>query len=254
MSETLVAHPRHGRILLSTAGRAIRQLRHDPRSVALMLLAPVLLLGLLAWVLSGQPGVFDEWGALLLGIFPLLIMFMLTSVATLRERTGGTLERLMTMPLSKVDFLGGYGVAFGAAAVLQAVIASLFTFGVFGLTIAAPVVDVMLVSVLNALLGTSLGLFASAFASTEFQAVQMMPVLLLPQFLLCGIVAPTSSLPQPLEAISYVLPMTYAVDAMKNLSVHATITGAVWRDIFVLVVFIIALLVAGAVTLNRQTP
>jgi ABC-2 type transport system permease protein len=219
-----------------------------------MLLAPLLLLGLLAWVLSGQPGVFDQWGALLLGIFPLLIMFMLTSVATLRERTGGTLERLMTMPLSKVDFLGGYGVAFGAAAVLQAVIACSFTFGLFGLSIAAPVAVVVVLSVLNALLGTSLGLFASAFANTEFQAVQMMPVLLLPQFLLCGIVAPTSTLPQPLEAISYVLPLTYAVDAMKQVTVHATVNASVWRDIVVLVGFIIVLLVAGAATLNRRTP
>jgi ABC-2 type transport system permease protein len=254
MADTFVAHPQHGRIMVSTAGRVLRQLRHDPASVIQVLLSPVLLLGLLAWVLSSQPGVFDQWGALLLGIFPLVIMFLLTSVATLRERTGGTLERLMTMPLSKVDFLGGYGLAFGAAAVLQAVIASIFTFGLFGLDIAAPVAAVVALSVLNALLGTSLGLFASAFASTEFQAVQMMPVLLLPQLLLCGLIAPTSSLPQPLEAISYVLPMTYAVDAMKQLTIHATITAQVWRDIAVLVGFIVALLVAGAVTLKRRTP
>jgi len=243
----------HGRILLATARRVLSQLRHDPRTIGLLLVAPVLLIGLLAWVLSGQEGVFDEWGALLLGIFPLLVMFLVTSIATLRERTGGTLERLMTTPMGKVDFLGGYGLAFGAVAVVQAVVACAFTFGLFGLTIAAPVAAVALIAVLDALVGTSLGLFVSAFARTEFQAVQFLPMLLLPQFLLCGIVAPTSSLPQPLEAIAKVLPLTYAIDAMKQLTVEAEVTGEVWRDVAVLGLFIVLLVAAGAATLRRRT-
>jgi ABC-2 type transport system permease protein len=254
MPEADILEPRHRTILVATAARVLRQLRHDPRSLALMLVAPVLLLGVMAWALSGEPGVFDQWGALLLGIFPLLLMFILTSVATLRERTGGTLERLMTMPLGKVDFLGGYGLAFGFAAVVQALVASACTFGLFGLKIAAPVAAVILLSVMNALLGTSLGLFASAFSRTELQAVQMLPLVLLPQFLLCGIIAPTSSMPQPLEAISYVIPMTYSVDAMKQLTIHASVTGDVWRDVAVLAAFIVAFVVAGAATLNRRTP
>lgn len=244
----------HRRILFATAGRVLRQLRHDPRTIGLLLAAPVGLIGLLAWVLSGQPGAFDHWGALLLGIFPLLVMFLVTSIATLRERTGGTLERLMTTSMNKFDFLGGYGLAFGAAAVIQAGISCGFTFGLFGLTIAAPVGGVVLICVLNALLGTSLGLFVSAFAKTEFQAVQFLPVILLPQLLLCGIVAPTSSLPQPLEAISVVLPLTYAVDAMQQLTTHSSITGDVWRDVAILCAFTVALLAGGAATLRRRTP
>src|SRR4029077_5207233 len=118
------------------------------------------------------PGAFDQWGALLLGIFPLIVMFLVTSIATLRERTGGTLERLMTTPMAKFDFLGGYGLAFGAAAIVQAVVASAFTFGPFCLSIAEPAWGVVLIAVLDPLVGTSLGLFASAFARTEFQAVQ----------------------------------------------------------------------------------
>lgn len=231
----------------------LRQLRHDPRTIALLLVAPVALIGLLSWVLSGQPGVFDEWGALLLGIFPLLVMFLVTSIATLRERTGGTLERLMTTPMSKIDFLGGYGLAFAFAAIAQAVIASAFTFGLFGLSIAAPVGAVVLVAVADALVGTSLGLFTSAFARTEFQAVQFFPALLLPQFLLCGIVAPTSSMPQPLEFISALLPLTYAIDAMQELTVNSSITPDVWTDLAVLVGFTVAFVVAGAATLRRRT-
>lgn len=192
----------HLRILRSTAKRVLLQLRHDPRTVALMLVAPVMLTGLLAWIPVDQPGAFDRWGAILLGIFPLLVMFIVTSIATLRERTGGTLERLMTTPMAKFDSLGGYGLAFGAAAVVQAVVVSGFAFGLFGLTIAAPVAAVLLIAILDAPLGTSLGLFVSAFARTEFQAVQFLPALILPQLLLCGIVAPTTALPGPLEGVA----------------------------------------------------
>ncbi len=243
----------HRRIMISTASRVLRQLRHDPRTVGLLLVAPVMLVGLLAWVLIDRPGVFDEWGALLLGIFPLIVMFVVTSIATLRERTGGTLERLMSTPLGKIDFLGGYGLAFGSAAIVQAALASLFAFGLFGLTIEAPVAAVVLIAVLDALLGTSLGLFVSAFARTEFQAVQFLPALIFPQLLLCGIVVPTSALPRPLEVVSAFLPLTYAVDAMQELTVNSSITPDVWRDIAVLCLFIVALVAAGAVTLRRRT-
>ena len=252
-SDPVVETVSHRRILFSTAQRVLWQLRGDPRTIALLLVAPVMLTGLLAWVLIDQPGVFDQWGALLLGIFPLLVMFIVTSIATLRERTGGTLERLMTTPMAKFDFLGGYGIAFGAVAVVQALVVSAFAFGPFGLTIAAPAWAVMMIAVLDALLGTSLGLFVSAFARTEFQAVQFLPALIFPQLLLCGIVAPTSALPQPLEAISAFLPLTYAVSAMQKLTVNSTITGEVWRDVAVLCGFIVAFVVAGAATLNRRT-
>lgn len=244
---------RHLRTLRATSLRVLLQLRHDPRTVALLLVAPIMLTGLLAWVLSGAPGVFDKWGAVLLGIFPLIIMFLVTSIATLRERTSGTLERLMTTPMSRFDFLGGYALAFGFAAAVQAVVVSAATFGPFGLTVAGPVWAVLVVAVLDALLGTSLGLFVSAFARTEFQAVQFFPALILPQLLLCGIVAPRSTLPAPLERLSDVLPLTYAVDAMQRLTLDTTVTAQVWRDMGILIAFIFVLIAAGATTLQRRT-
>lgn len=246
--------PVHPRILIATSRRVLTQLLHDPRTIALLLAAPILLIGLLAWILEATPQVFDEWGAILLGIFPLIVMFLVTSVATLRERTSGTLERLMTMPMAKLDFLGGYAVAFGVAATVQAVVVSAITFGLFGLDVAGPVPAVLLVAVLDALLGTSLGLFLSAFADTEFQAVQFFPAILLPQLLLCGLIAPRSALPPVLEAISSVLPLTYAVDAMQQLTVEPSMTPEVWRDVAVLVGFVVGLLAAGAATLRRRTP
>ena len=76
----------------ATAGRVLRQLRHDPRTVALLVAVPAVLMGLLAWILHGRDHDFDTFGPQLLGIFPLIVMFLVTSVATLRERTGGTLN------------------------------------------------------------------------------------------------------------------------------------------------------------------
>lgn len=240
-------------VLRATAGRVLRQLRHDPRTIALLLVAPVMLTGLLAWILSGTPGAFDRWGAVLIGIFPLIVMFIVTSIATLRERTGGTLERLMTTPMTRVDFLGGYALAFGAAAAVQAAVVSAATFGLFGLDVRGAVWAVLVVAVLDALLGTSLGLFTSAFAHTEFQAVQFFPALVLPQLLLCGLIAPRSTLPPLLEAVSAVLPLTYAVDAMQQLTTQPGVADEVWRDMAVLAAFIVVLVVVGATTLRRQS-
>jgi ABC-2 type transport system permease protein len=188
-----------------------------------------------------------------LGVFPLIVIFLVSSVATLRERTRGTLERLMTTPMSRLDFLGGHALAFGFAATVQAPVVSGATFGLLGLDVAGPVCAVLTVAILDALLGNGLGLFLSAFARTEFQAVQLFPALILPQLLLCGLIAPRSTLRAPLELVSAALRLTYAVDAMQQLTVVPTVTAEVWRDLAVLVAFIVALVTAGATTLQRRT-
>ncbi len=100
--------------MTATAGRVLRQLTHDPRTIALLVIVPVLLITLLRYVFDGAPGTFDATGASLLGIFPLITMFLVTSIATLRERTTGTLERLLALPLGKGGLIGGYALAFGA--------------------------------------------------------------------------------------------------------------------------------------------
>jgi ABC-2 type transport system permease protein len=240
------------RLTGATARRVLMQLRHDPRTVALLLLMPIVLMTLLAWIISDQD--FDQYGPLLLGIFPLIIMFLITSVATLRERSGGTLERLLALPLHKTDFILGYGVAFSLAAAAQAVLVCAVCFWLLGLTVSGAVWSVILIAVLVALLGTSMGLGVSALSHTEFQAVQMMPALLLPQLLLCGILGPRSELPTVLRWISDVLPMSYAVDAMQYVSRHPTVGAEFWRDVAVLVGFIVGLLLVGAATLRRRTP
>ena len=241
------------RITLATAARILRQLRGDPRTIALMLVVPCVLLGILAWIYADSPTpVFDQIGAALLGIFPVNVMFVVTSVATLRERTSGTLERLLTTPLGKGDLMVGYALAFGAMAVLQAVVATTFAVWVCGLSVAGPLWVLVFFAVLNALLGTAIGLLASGFARTEFQAVQFMPAFLFPQFLLCGLLIPRDQMPRVLELVSDVLPLSYVVDAMNEIT--ASSAPAVWAKAGIICGFVVVSLLLGSLTLRRRTP
>ncbi|MDJ0384894.1 ABC transporter permease [Streptomyces sp. G-G2] len=238
----------------ATALRVLRQLRHDPRSIALMLLVPVLMLTLLRFVFDGSPRTFDSIGASLLGIFPLITMFLVTSIATLRERTSGTLERLLAMPLGKGDLIGGYALAFGAVAVVQSLLATGLALWALGLDIVGSPWLLLLVALLDALLGTALGLFVSAFAASEFQAVQFMPAVIFPQLLLCGLFAPRGTMQPVLEAVSNVLPMSYAVDGMTQVLTHTDMTADFVRDTVVVAACALLVLTLGAATLRRRTP
>ena len=242
----------NGRRLFATAGRVLTQLRHDPRSIALMLIAPSLLVGLFAWLFSEQDGVFDQFGGAILALFPFIVMFLITSITTLREQRSGTLERLMTTPLEKADFILGYALAFGLMAVLQAVITVSFAVGVCGLDVDGPLWQLGLVAVVDALLGTALGLLASAFAQTEFQAVQFMPLLVFPQIILGGLFMPRDQMPDVLYAISDWLPLSYAID-----TINAVAAGDEGWDVFgpllIVVAFAVGALVLAALTLRRRT-
>ena len=217
------------RITLAVAGRVLTQLRRDHRTAAMLLVLPCLLISLLWWMFEDRLGdPFDRFGPALLAMFPFIVMFLVTSVTTLRERSSGTLERLLAMPMGKLDFLLGYALAFGLVAALQALLAVTVSVGLLGLDIQGPVWLLGLVAVADAVLGSALGLFVSAFARTEFQAVQFLPLIVFPQILLCGLFVPRDTLPDVLEAVSDVLPLSYAVDAMTHLT-RGTDTAQVWQ-------------------------
>lgn len=241
------------RITGAVAARVLSQLRRDHRTLAMLLVLPTLLMTLLWWMFRDSPGeVFDRIGPGLLALFPFFIMFLVTSVTTLRERTSGTLERLLAMPMGKLDFLFGYALAFGLMAAAQSAIAVGVSVGLLGLDVAGPVWVLTVIAVADAVLGSALGLFVSAFAQTEFQAVQFMPAVVVPQMLLCGLLVPRDQLPGVLEAISDVLPLSYAVDAMQALTAAAD-TGEAWADLGVIAGFAVAALALGAATLRRRT-
>ena len=244
----------NARVTLAVAGRVLRQVRRDHRTLAMLLVVPCALISLLWWMFEElDPGLFDRFGPGRLARFPFIVMFLVTSVTTLRERSSGTLERLLTMPMGKLDFLLGYALAFGLLAAVQSALAVAVSVGLLGLEVQGPVWLLGVVAVADAVLGTALGLLVSAFATTEFQAVQFMPAFVLPQVLLCGLFVPREAMPGVLEAISDVLPMSYAVDAMQEL-VGAADTGQVWGDITVVASFALASLALGAATLRRRTP
>jgi ABC-2 type transport system permease protein len=242
----------HPKMTGATAGRVLRQLSHDKRTIGLLFVVPAVLLGLLAWIYSDSPLIFDMIGAPLLGIFPFIVMFLITSVTTLRERSSGTLERLLAMPIGKLDILLGYALAFGFIAIVQALIVSFLAVHVYGLDVAGPEWFLILVALVDALLGTTLGLLLSAFARTEFQAVQFMPAFVLPQFLLCGLLVQVDKLPNILQIIANCLPLTYAVEAMQSVASEATISGSAYRDVLVVAGFAAAAVLLGAATLRRK--
>ncbi|WP_103500301.1 MULTISPECIES: ABC transporter permease [unclassified Streptomyces] len=239
--------------VLATARRVLRQLSHDPRTVAQLLAVPVLLLVLLYYVFDADRRAFSTVGASLLGIFPMITMFLVTSIATLRERSSGTLERLLTMPLGKGELIAGYALAFGGLATVQASIATATAVWLLDLDIAGSPWLLLVVAVLNALLGMALGLFVSAFAATEFQAVQFFPAVIVPQILLCGLFVPRDEMQPVLGAISDVLPLSYSVDGMTEVVTHAEVTGDYLRDVAVVAAVAAAVLAVGAATLRRRT-
>jgi ABC-2 type transport system permease protein len=240
------------RITRAFARRVLEQLRRDPRTIALILAVPCVLELLLQQLFGRHSAVFQEIGTPLLGLFSFITMFLVTSITMLRERTSGTLERLMTMPLHKVDILAGYGVAFALVAVVQATLVSLLAFGLLGLETAGPEWLVVVLAVANAVLGSTLGLLVSAFAQTEFQAVQFMPAVVFPQIFLCGLFVSRDQMATWLRVISYFLPLTYAYDALARTAADI-LDGRFALDVAVVGGCILLAVVFGAATLRRQT-
>ena len=237
--------------MIATAVRVLKQLRHDPRTAALLVFVPPLLMVLLRYVFDDKQA-FSHIAPALLGIFPFLLMFLVTSIATLRERTSGTLERLMTTPLAKLSLLGGYAAAFALVAIVQVGVTTGVSFAL-GMSVDGSLGWLLVVTLADALLGVAVGLLGSAFARTEFQAIQLMPVVVLPQLLVCGLFQPRSEMATVLRWAADVLPVPYAVEALQHVAGSGSVDGGFVRDLLVLAGFAVAGLVAAAATLRRRT-
>lgn len=237
---------------LATAGRVLKQLRRDPRTLGIIFIVPCLLIVLLKYVFQDEPQVFAAVAPMILGIFPLMMMFLVTSIATLRERTSGTLDRLMTAPISKLDFIFGYAIAFTLVGLVQACLASFVLLGLLDTTVMGGTFLVVLTAILAAFLGTTLGLFVSAFARSEFQAVELVMPMIMPQVLLCGLFAPREHMAKLLQWLTDIFPLTYSVDAMKQVSQQPGWTGTLIRDLAIVIGCGILALTLGALTIRRQ--
>jgi ABC-2 type transport system permease protein len=244
----------------ATTFRILRQLAADPRSIAMILFIPVLVITLMYFMFEnaphrpGMPTPFNNACLILLGLFPLFTMFIITSITMQRERARGTLERILTTPLRRLDLLIAYGTAFSIAAALQAILACGVSFWLLGFDTKGSPLWVFVIAIINAVLGVGLGLLFSAFARTEFQAVQFIPLVMVPQLLLAGVITPRALMPSWLESISDVLPASYALEALQQVGAHSDLTGVAVRDIAVVLGFALAALCLAAATLRRQTP
>jgi ABC-2 type transport system permease protein len=244
----------------ATTGRILRQLAGDHRSVAMIVVVPSAIITLMYFMFQnaphrpGTPSPFNNACLIMLGVFPLIVMFLITSITMQRERVSGTLERILTTPLRRLDLLAAYGTAFSIAAAAQAILACLISFWLLGLDTAGSPGWVFLIAIINAILGVGLGLLCSAFARTEFQAVQFMPVVIAPQLLLCGIVVPRELLPDWLQWISNALPASYALEALQQVGAHPDLTATAVRDITIVIGFAVVALCLAAATLRRRTP
>jgi ABC-2 type transport system permease protein len=243
----------HLRVTMATAGRIMRQLSHDPRTLLLIFIVPCVLLTLLHWLYEENATAFNHMAPALLGVFPFVIMFIVTSITTLRERISGTMERLMTTPIAKLDLVLGYMIAFGIVAIIQGLLASSLLLAVFNIPVAGPDWFLIVMALADALLGTALGIFVSAFAKTEFQAVQFMPALIMPQVLIGGLFLPLAAMPDLLEQIAYFLPLTYAIDALTIVTTNVDLTNDAWRDFWVVIGCVVAAILLAGLTLRRKT-
>ncbi len=242
------------RATFATAARVLRQLLRDHRTLALLIVVPSLLLVILNFAFDAQPATFDRIAPAMVGLIPFITMFIVTSIAMLRERTSGTLERLMSMSLNKIDLMAGYAIAFAAAAAVEVMVASTVVFGLLGTDVDHPLAAVVGVAILSSVLGMVMGLFVSAFATTEFQAVQFMPAFVLPQLLICGLFVERSRMAGWLEGISWAMPLTYVYDALEQLTTPNALDGMFWLDLVVIVGASLLSLGLGAITLRRRTP
>ncbi|WP_084784364.1 ABC transporter permease [Arthrobacter sp. Hiyo1] len=246
-------------MMFATTRRVLEQLRRDHRSVALIMVVPALLLTGVYYLFEnetlppGFPRTFDRVGLMMLAIFPFVVMFLVTSITMLRERTSGTLERLLTTPIHKADLLFGYALAFSIMAALQSLVATAVAYWIFNLDIKGGPGYVVMIAVINAVLGVALGLLCSAFARTEFQAVQFMPVVVIPQILLCGLFVARDHMNSLLEGISNVLPLTFSVDALQQIADNTEATQAMWQDAGVMAAIVVGVLVLASFTLRRRT-
>jgi ABC-2 type transport system permease protein len=237
---------------LATTRRVVHQLKHDHRTLAIALVVPCVLVVLMKYLFDKQPHVFNSVAPIILAIFPMIIMFLITSIAMLRERTSGTLDRLMTQPMSKLDLIFGYALAFCGLAFVQASAVSLVALGLLDVVVAGGTLPVLLTAVLAAFLGMSLGLLVSATATTEFQAVQLVMPIVMPQILLCGLFVPRDQMATALQWLSDVFPITYSVEAMREASRNPDWSSDLTSNLLVVAGFGVAALIIGSITIRRQ--
>lgn len=237
---------------LTIAGRVMRQLARDRRTMALILIVPVVVMTLIGLSFP-QSSVLDYIAPALLATMALFFSFLLTGISFLRERSQGTMERLMASPVSRLDIVVGYLFGFFIFALVQTAIIILFTIYVLDVRYYGDLWQIFVFQIVVIIGAVNLGILTSTFARNEFQMVQFIPLLIFPQVFLCGVLWPVEQMPNYLQWLSAILPLTYAVDGLREIMLSAKSLIDVGFELAVLVAFAVAISIAAAFTLRRGT-
>lgn len=238
--------------IFATVRRILQQLKRDLRTIALILAVPLIMIAVLRFVFDERIAVFENFAPLLVGIMTFIVMFVVSAVATLRERRSGTLERLLVLPTNKLEIILGYAIAFGSISLIQSSLVTGLVVGVFSVPVEAPATWLMLLGVMSGLSGMSFGLLFSNFARNEFQAVQFMPAFVLPQIIVCGLFIPREDMVEPLYIVSGFLPIAHAVEATNEIIASSSWTTALSANLGLLAILSLASLILASLSMRSS--
>jgi ABC-2 type transport system permease protein len=236
--------------VFTIAGRVIMQLLRDRRTMVLLILVPLVVASIVG-VSMPERQMLDYIAPAVLAVLILFFGFILTGISFLRERSQGTLERLMASPVSKGDVVGGYLLGFLLFAVLQTMILFFYLIYVLDVSFYGALWQIIVFEIIIGILAVCLGIFISVFARNEFQMVQFIPLIILPQIFLCGLLWPVSQMPDYLQWIAKFLPLTYGVDGIRALMLQGQGLLDIGKEIGVLAGYAAGLMVLASLTLRR---
>ncbi len=232
------------------AGRVMRQLIRDRRTMALIVIVPLVIASIVG-VSVPDKFILDYIAPAVLAVLILFFSFLLTGISVLRERTQGTLERLMASPVSRLDVVGGYLLGFLPFALLQTLIIFFYMVYVLNVNYYGELWQILVFQVIIGIGAVCLGIFCSIFAKNEFQMVQFIPLIILPQIFLCGLLWPVSQMPDYLQWVAKFLPLTYGVDGVRAMMLQGQNLLDIGKEVWVLLAFAVGLLILAAVTMRR---
>lgn len=200
---------------------------------------------------SGDTEFFDVLSPVLIGFFVFFFVFLISGIGLLKERTSGTLERLMATPIRRWELVAAYLAGFGLFAVIQTVIVVSFSVVVLDVVLVGSIWHVILTNLLLALVALSLGTLLSSFASSEFQMVQFIPIVVIPQIFFAGIF-PVEGMAEWLQGIGRIMPIYYAADALKGVMYKGLGLADISRDLLALCIFALVFIVLNVFALKKH--
>jgi len=232
------------------AGRVMRQLIRDRRTIALLIIVPLVIASLIG-VSVPDKRILDYTAPAILAVLILFFGFLLTGISFLRERTQGTLERLMASPVSRLDIVGGYLLGFLLFALVQTMILFFYLIYVLNVNYYGELWQILVFQVIIGIGAVCLGTFCSVFARNEFQMIQFIPLIIVPQIFLCGLLWPVNQMPEYLQWLANCLPLTYGVEGIRAMMLQGQNLLDIGKDVGVLAAYAVGLLILAAITLRR---